>query len=130
MWDPKTAKQLYKLEGHEKKVFALAFSSDSNLLASAGANRRIIIWDLKTGSQLQKFEANNLFALDIALPTDSKSIFLPGSSNIDHYSIENGSLITGIGDIPIFAYSVWLSADGRTLISTGRDGVVRVFRVP
>ena len=130
MWDPKTAKQLFKLEGHEKKVFALAFSSDSNLLASAGANRRIIIWDLKTGSQLQKIEANNLFALDIALPTDSKSIFLPGSSNIDHYSIENGSLITGIGDIPIFAYSVWLSADGRTLISTGRDGVVRVFRVP
>ncbi len=130
MWDPKTAKQLYKLEGHENKVFALAFSPDSNFLVSAGSLKMVIIWDPKTGSQLRKITTNYLVIRDIAFSTDSRSIFLPGALSIEQYSIEGGRLITGFGDFSNAPLSIWISVDGKTMLSSGYDGVVRVFRVP
>ena len=130
MWDPKTAKQLYKLEGHENKVFALAFSPDSNFLVSAGSLKMVIIWDPKTGSQLRKITTNYLVIRDIAFSTDSRSIFLPGALSIEQYSIEGGRLITSFGDFSNAPLSIWISVDGKTMLSSGYDGVVRVFRVP
>ena len=130
MWDPKTAKQLYQLESHEDKVFALAFSPDGNFLASAGFSNLVIIWDPKTGSQLQKFKTKGGIAFDMAFSTDSKSIFVPSSSNIELHSIETGNLITDIGDSLGRVYSVLISTDGKTMISCGSEGIVRVFRVP
>jgi WD40 repeat protein len=130
MWDPKTAKQLYQLESHEDKVFALAFSPDGNFLASAGFSNLVIIWDPKTGSQLQKFKTKGGIAFDMAFSTDNKTIFVPSSSNIELHSIETGNLITDIGDSLGRVYSVLISTDGKTMISCGSEGIVRVFRVP
>ncbi len=130
IWDLQTGTQLYKLDGHESYVSAIAFSPDGNLLASVASDNNVIIWDPKTGSQLKKIERSYNWATDIAFSTDSKSIFVPGSYSIEQYSIENGNLFADIGDVTDNVDSVFISADGRTMISCGTDGVVRVFRVP
>lgn len=130
LWDPRTGEQLYKMEGHEDYVFSLAFSPNGNLLASGGYDDYIILWDPKIGKQVQKTETNYNTAYDIAFSADSQSFFVPASHSIEQYGVEDGSLITDIGDFPSNAHGVWMSADGKTMITSGADGLVRIFRIP
>jgi WD40 repeat protein len=39
-------------EGHAQPASALAFSPDSKLLASCGADGKVIVWDVDSGKQL------------------------------------------------------------------------------
>jgi len=43
-----------RLQGHSGVVYALDFSPDGKLLATAGADRSVCIWDAVTGKLLQE----------------------------------------------------------------------------
>jgi WD40 repeat protein len=56
LWDVATGQLLHTLSGHSDGVWAVAFSRDGELLASAGGahDGTVRIWDVKTGEFLQK----------------------------------------------------------------------------
>src|SRR5262249_49362504 len=49
LWDVATGGLVANLEGHEKKVICLAYSSDGRRLASGGYDQTVRLWDLSAG---------------------------------------------------------------------------------
>ena len=45
--DATTGKELFHLDGRQMALYALAYSLDGKLLASAGKDRTIKVWDMK-----------------------------------------------------------------------------------
>jgi WD40 repeat protein len=53
VWDAQTGKELFTLHGHTAAVNCLAFSPDSQRLASGSEDLTLRIWDLQTGRQIR-----------------------------------------------------------------------------
>jgi WD40 repeat protein len=58
VWDANTGSCQQTLEGHGNRVYSVAFSHDSKLLASASGDKTVKIWDASTGSCLQTVSVN------------------------------------------------------------------------
>ena len=58
-------KEIQKLEGHGGWVYAVAFSQDGSLLASASDDQTIRLWNPSTGQEIQKLEGhtNGIYAV-------------------------------------------------------------------
>lgn len=58
VWDILTREHLYWITEHEKSVFDIAFSPDSQFIASAGEDRSILLIDVKTGEVVKRMEGH------------------------------------------------------------------------
>jgi WD40 repeat protein len=70
---------MQKLEGHEDRVRAVAFSADKQLLASGSVDGTIKLWDAKTGEDKFHLEGHENWVKAL--------VFLPG-----------GTLLSGSND--------------------------------
>ncbi|KAF8787347.1 WD repeat and SOCS box-containing protein 1 [Argiope bruennichi] len=55
VWDMKTLKVKFKLQGHQHDVVACSFSPDGCLIVSASWDTRVILWDSYNGKMLKTF---------------------------------------------------------------------------
>jgi len=121
------------LERHRGQVTCLQFSSDGEMLASACSNRETLVWDMPSKSI-------------------KKSRMVYHSARIDclSFSPSNSHLATGSLDESIIVYDLGKPASARMeykhahasgssgmvwqedglLITAGRDGTIRAWRVP
>jgi WD40 repeat protein len=58
IFDLATGKILFRLEGHESGVRAVAWSADGKLLITGGSDRTGRLWDAANGKELRKFEGH------------------------------------------------------------------------
>jgi hypothetical protein len=58
--------QLVVQTGHGQAIYALAISPDKKLLASGGADKKIIIWDVPTGRQMYTLTEHTQTVLSLA----------------------------------------------------------------
>ena len=58
LWDASNNSCISTLKGHEKEVYWAKFNKDNTLIASGGADSRLIIWDVKKGSILKQIDSN------------------------------------------------------------------------
>ena len=47
VWQTTTGKLLLEYPAHGYQIYSLAFSPDSTMLASGGADSNIVLWDLR-----------------------------------------------------------------------------------
>ncbi len=64
----------HTFKGHRGSVLSLAFSPDSNLLASASRDATVKIWDLNTQKQIGKLTGHRKAVLSVALSPNGKII--------------------------------------------------------
>jgi WD40 repeat protein len=57
LWEVATGRQLRTLAGHSARIFALAFSPDKVLMASAGDDGTIRIWNVMSGREVHRMYA-------------------------------------------------------------------------
>jgi WD40 repeat protein len=72
VFDIATGKVLFKLEGHEAGVRAIAFSPDGKYIATGGADRLGRLWDAANGKELRTFEGHAGTVEAVAFSPDSK----------------------------------------------------------
>lgn len=114
--------------GHLDSIYALAFSPDGTLLASAGIDKTIIIWSLSEGRQIYSLKGHSEWIFSLAFSPDGK--FLASGSSDDTvkvWSVSKGTKEAEISVKPNDVASVAFSRDGNTLAIAGEDKAIRLY---
>jgi WD40 repeat protein len=125
------------LVSHHGAMGACAITSDGRWIATAGAERRVTLWDAHTGAELRRF-----------VPEDERS-FTGNWIHALRFSADGRVLAAAAADRRIWLWDpatgaalgqcvghvdvvtdCALSADGLTLASSSRDGMLRVWNLP
>lgn len=125
------------LRGHALPICAMTWSNDGHRLASAGADRAMVIWDVATGAQLPPQLRPESTPLSVAWSPDGTLIASGGEgSDVRLWRVPEGvveaRLVPG-GDVPSLPARSWVNAvawskDGRTLAVAHSDGVLRLWQ--
>jgi WD40 repeat protein len=96
LWSPHTGKCLKTFYGHGSWVWAIAFSPDSNLIASGSYDHTVKIWDVRSGECLQTLLGHPGCVLAIAFSPDGKTLFSSGYEKIvKQWDVECWDIATG-----------------------------------
>ncbi len=125
LWDTATGKEVRRLQGHRKRVLALAFSEDGKLLASASEDRSARLWDVATGKELKRLRYEERFGGEV-----NRIRFLPGGRRLvasSYASVRVWDVASGeeVGKMPGGPAGLLdLSPDGKTLAMSGENGQI------
>jgi WD40 repeat protein len=130
LWDMATGKQIREFAGHQDGVFAVAFSPDDRLLASASRDQVIRLWDRATGAERRPFSGHQGAVECVAYSPDGRTV-ASGSWDRsilvwDHAKHRERCRLVGHTD---FIKSIAFCPDGRTLVSASLDKTVRLWDV-
>ena len=68
------------LDGHTDPVYAIAWSPDGKMLATAGFDNTVRLWDAATRKEIKKYDGHTKLVLAVAIAPDGKHI-LSGSQD-------------------------------------------------
>ncbi|HUT88234.1 MAG TPA: CARDB domain-containing protein [Thermoguttaceae bacterium] len=124
-FDPASATLLGTLRGHSGGVAGLAFGAEEWLLASGGADSKVIFWDLRSGQKRGELRDHEGRVLCVAFSRDG-SLF---ASSGEDPTIKVGvrpprAILAGhTGGVHTIAFS----PDGSILASASDDGTVKLW---
>lgn len=72
LWDTATGREILQMAGHERMVWAVAFSPDATKAASASLDGTCRLWDVETGKEIWRIDA---MAFDVGWFGDGRRIF-------------------------------------------------------
>jgi WD40 repeat protein len=129
--DPKASKKLFRFEGHDDPVTALAFSPKADLALSGDRHGDMILWDLQTGRTMRRFRAHRGPVLRCAVAPNSRYAISGGEDGI----VRLWDLNTG-EDIPLLN-AAWdeavtalvYSHDGAHILAGGDRGRIALWNV-
>ena len=122
---------LHILEGVPKKeIWSIAFSPDSQKLASTGNDETVRIWDVKTGKMLHRVDnTHENGGLAIAFSIDGKQVISGGKDgNVKIWNVQTGTLsyVTNLGDTN-WIYGLKVSPNGKLIAAAGSDKNIQII---
>lgn len=114
------------LKGHQGPVTALAWSGGP-VMASAGADKKVILWSMPDGKPLHTLTADGVVRA-LAMAPDGKLLASAGDTNtIQLWDVGGGKPGAKLADHTDWVLSLTFSPDGKQLASGGYDGTVRLW---
>ncbi len=128
-FEVETGKFLHAFEGHTHHVLGVTWRADGRMIATSGADNVIKVWDARTGDQLRTIQGFNKELPSIRFVSTSDNVIVAGGdTNVLMRNAANGGNVRNYGGSSDFVYSVGASADGKTIVAGGQDGVMRIWQ--
>lgn len=118
--------QLVLQSGHANAVLKMVFSSDGSLLATAGADNRVIIWDARSGTELRVVSGT----LTVSLAFNSGHTLLATGEiggKVLLWDVQNGSEVKELRGQTGVVTSLAFSSDGEYFASSDEHGLVLLW---
>jgi len=120
-----------RLEGHTGSVFTLAWSPDSQMLASGAMDENTIrLWNMSDGKVARELKGHTGWIRAVAFAPDGKTL---ASGSIDRtvrlWDVSTGTVIWTFSGHTDFIGTVAFTPDGKAVASSSSDGTVRLWDV-
>lgn len=129
LWQLSDGKFVRAFEGHTHHVLGVTWRADGRALVSSGADMVLKVWDTQNGDQLRTVQ--NLFTKEVtsvSFVADGDNVLASGGdSKVRLINSANGNNQRDFSGPAEYMYSVAASADGKTIIAGGLDGVLRIW---
>ena len=121
-------KLLHVLDGHKKEVWAIAFSPDSQSLASTSNDQTVRIWNVKTGQNTNTMEAHLNGGLAVVYTPDGKQIASAGKDGkVKLWNAQTGILEKVITvNVDSWIYGINFSPNGRAIATANADKTIKI----
>jgi WD40 repeat protein/serine/threonine protein kinase len=135
IWDPVAGKELCTLEGQEDRAWsALAFSPDSQWLATGHKDNVVNIWDVRTGRKWRTFPGHTVGVQCVAFSPDGR-LLASGAGNsrdfestgeVKVWDVASGRQLLNLRGHTELISTVAFTPDGR-LASGGQDQTIKLW---
>ncbi|MDI9336832.1 MAG: WD40 repeat domain-containing protein [Alphaproteobacteria bacterium] len=109
-------------------IYTIAFSPDSQTLASSGKDKVIRIWEYKTKKLVQELSGHNNLIYYLKFSPNGKTL-VSGSQDgtTKFWDLSNNILMRTINTTP--AYGGDISSDGRTLVCVTSGSLIKFYNI-
>lgn len=126
LWDFADQRQLGVLSAHAAPVDAVAFLSSGRAL-TAGDDGLLVLWDLTTGTPVKTFRGHAMKVAAVAVaPSQDVVATASWDRTVRLWSVGESRELVRL-DHPADVDAVAFGADGRTLFTGGKDGIIRLW---
>jgi WD40 repeat protein len=125
LWDAKTGKEIFKLDGHTDLVRCLAFTPDGKTLLSGSWDGTVRVWDVATGKEKSKFTPKTKWVEGLDVLPDGKRVLVA----CDEFSLWDFTTGERERKYETPARVVARSPDGKKMVAGFYDGKVRLLEV-
>jgi WD40 repeat protein len=118
------------INAHKDVILDLAFSPDSNILATCGYDRLIKLWNVNTGEELRTLKDHSDSVYSVSFSPDGKLLASGGADRaVKVWDVATGRRLYTLGESTDWVYAVAWHPDGRHLAAAGVDRSIRVWQV-
>eukprot|EP01102_Stenamoeba_stenopodia_P002363 TRINITY_DN1217_c0_g1_i5.p1 TRINITY_DN1217_c0_g1~~TRINITY_DN1217_c0_g1_i5.p1 ORF type:complete len:289 (+),score=42.06 TRINITY_DN1217_c0_g1_i5:919-1785(+) len=126
--NPETGQVLVNFRGHQKNVFAVAVTHDEKYIASASADKNIIIWDVDAQEEIGKLSGHKDWACALAFSPYSRRLVSGGrDALIKVWNSESGDEIETLKGHTNCILQLRYSPDGKLIVSASEDKTLKVW---
>lgn len=124
LWDVRLRKETFRFAS-SKEAASLAFSADCKLLVAAEASGNVVVWDVKSGNEVASWRGEKTNS--VAFHPDGATVATGHEDGtISFWATASGEKQRTQRAHAGRVHSLKFTSDGKTLISSGTDGVIQV----
>jgi WD40 repeat protein len=111
-------------------IVSVAFSPDSELLATADTLGNVQIWQVNTGRQLQAFKAHSFWLWCLTFSPDGKTLATAADDYlVKLWDVDTGTCLKQCVGHTLTVPTVAFSPDGKTLASGSQDSTIKLWDI-